>query len=350
MTDHVITEVHPEDSATMAAIDRLLEQEGIRRDANLDYTCAMYDGSGAVVATGSCFRNTLRCFAVRSDLQGEGLLNTIVTHLITRQMMEGYTHLFLYTKPSSSRLFASMGFHEIARVEGSVVFMENRKNGFTRYLGQLEETKKDGVSAAIVMNANPFTLGHRYLIEQAASECDNLHLFIISDSLSLMPFSVRRRLVEQGTADIANVIIHDCGPYIISSATFPSYFLRDEADVIESQARLDLAVFRKIAETLNITDRWAGEEPSSNVTAIYNRIMAEELPACGIRLHVIQRCTAGEDDPSPVSASTVRECIKRGDLASLKELVPETTLNYLMSEEAAPVIQKIRGSDDVIHY
>lgn len=350
MNDHVITEVRPEDSVTMAAIDKLLEREGIRRDANLDYTCAMYDGSGAVVATGSCFRNTLRCFAVRSDLQGEGLLNTIVTHLITRQMMEGYTHLFLYTKPSSSRLFASMGFHEIARVEGSVVFMENRKNGFLRYLAQLSETKKDGVSAAIVMNANPFTLGHSYLVERAASECDNLHLFIISDSLSLIPFSVRRRLVEQGTADISNVILHDCGPYIISSATFPSYFLRDEAEVIESQARLDLTIFRKIAETLNITDRWAGEEPSSNVTAIYNRIMAEELPACGIRLHVISRCTAGEEDPLPISASTVRDRIKRGDFTALKELVPETTLNYLMSEEAAPVIQKIRGSDDVVHY
>lgn len=350
MNDYVITQVRPDDSASMAAVDRLLEQEGIRRDANLDYTCVMYDDDGAVAATGSCFRNTLRCFAVSSEYQGEGLLNSIVTHLITRQTMQGFVHLFLYTKPASAHFFASMGFHEISRVEDSLVFMENRQSGFPRFLRDLSRTRKDGVSAAVVMNANPFTLGHRYLVEQAASGCDNLHLFIISDSLSLIPYSVRRHLVELGTEDIPNVILHDCGSYMISSATFPSYFLRDETDVIETQARLDLAVFRKIAEALDITDRWAGEEPTSKVTGIYNRVMAEELPKSGIRLHVIPRCTAGDDAPQPISASTVRECLKNGDTDRLRSLVPESTLGYFLSDEAAPVIQKIRESEDIIHY
>lgn len=60
-----------------------------------------------------------------------------------------------------------------------------------------------------------------------------------------MPFAVRRKLVEAGVAHLPNVVLHDSGPYIISNATFPSYFLKDEAAVIDGHARLDLAVFTK---------------------------------------------------------------------------------------------------------
>ena len=160
--------------------------------------------------------------------------------------------------------------------------MENRRNGFEEYLASLAGTKTGGLSAALVMNANPFTLGHQYLVEKAASECDTLHLFIVSEDASLVPFPVRKRLVLAGTSHLPNVICHDSGPYIISGATFPSYFLKDEDMVIKSHAGLDITLFIQIAKALSVTSRFAGDEPYSHVTRIYNQIMAERLPAAGI--------------------------------------------------------------------
>ena len=131
MNEFYIAQVLPGDLAGMEAVDRLLEHEGLRRDEHLDYTCAMYDAEGRAVATGSCCRNTLRCFAVSAGHRGEGLLNRILTHLIGYQAERGNYHLFLYTKPDAAAFFGDLGFHEIARVPGSLVFMENRRSGLT---------------------------------------------------------------------------------------------------------------------------------------------------------------------------------------------------------------------------
>ena len=347
MSEYFLSQIFPSDKYSLAQIDALLQREGITRDAHLDYICALRDGDDEIIATGSCFGATLRCFAVSSGHQGEGLLNEIISHLIQVQYAQGNTHLFLYTKETSARFFASLGFYEIARVDGTLVFMENRRSGFPNYLKNLEKTKSSGVSAALVMNANPFTLGHQYLVETAAKNCDTLHLFVLSEDASLVPFAVRKRLVQAGIAHIPGVVIHDSGPYIISSATFPSYFLKDEAAVIDGHARLDLAVFTGIAQALNVTHRFVGEEPTSQVTGLYNRIMAQELPKAGIACHVIPRRETGG---KAISASTVRAALQNGDWDTLKALVPATTLDYFTSPEAAPVLERIRRAGNVVHY
>lgn len=347
MGEYSISQVYPSDRRSLAEIDALLQKEGISRDSNLDYICAMYDGNDEIIATGSCFGPTLRCFAVSREHQGEGLLNEIISHLMEVQVARGNTHLFLYTKVGSAKFFGDLGFYEIARVDGTLVFMENRKTGFPNYLRNLEKTKKDGVSAALVMNANPFTLGHQYLVETAAAACDTLHLFVLSEDASLVPFAVRKKLVQAGTAHVPNVVLHDSGPYIISSATFPSYFLKDEAAVIDGHARLDLAVFTRIARALGVTERYVGEEPTSQVTGLYNKIMAEELPKAGIACHIIPR---KEASGRTISASTVRSALQKGDWDALKTLVPATTLDYFTSPEAASVLERIRRAGNVVHY
>ncbi len=368
MSDYLISRIFPADQRAQRQLDALLHAEGIRKDANLDYTCGMFDDDYHLIATGSCFGNTLRCMAVSSAHQGEGLMNEIVGHLTEIQFARGNTHLFLYTKCESAKFFSSLGFYEIARIPGQIVFMENRRTGFADYIKKLEkdsfsaagsasagasEHTADGRlsahprTAALVMNANPFTLGHQYLAERAAAENDLLHLFIVSEDASLVPFAVRKKLVLDGTAHLNHVICHESGPYIISSATFPSYFQKDEAAVNESHARLDLAVFTRIAQALGITRRYVGEEPTSQVTGIYNRIMCENLPKNGIECTVIPR---KQQDGSAISASTVRQAVKDGDWELLSRLVPETTLRYFQSPEAEPVIRKIRGERSVIHY
>lgn len=381
MSDYFITEVSAGDYDTNEQIHSLLESEGIHKDKHLDYTCAMFDESMHVIATGSCFSNTLRCLAVSSTHQGEGLMNQIITHLISVQFTRGNTHLFLYTKTESAPFFSGLGFYEIANIKNKIVFMENKRNGFSSYLKNLRyesqllpkqgkinteipiplQTPVEAAAhpqkiAALVINANPFTLGHQYLIEKASQENDILHLFIVEEDVSLIPFTIRKKLVLEGTSHLNNIIYHDSGSYIISNATFPAYFQKDDRAVMESHAELDLAIFIKIAKELHITKRYIGEEPFSEVTQIYNTIMSRELPENGINCAIIPRknfsCNTPENGSTslPISASLVRQAIKNRNFKLLEQLVPETTLQYFKSKEASPVLQRIDVATTVIHH
>lgn len=339
--------VFNDDAKEMRRVEALLAQEGIKKDANLEYTMGIYAG-GQLVATGSVFKNTLRCLAVDSRYQGEGLLNKVMTHLLNVQYQLGNFKVFLYTKADKTKFFTDLGFYEIARVEDLVVFMENRATGFRDYLGQLAAKKVAGDSvAAVVINANPFTLGHQFLLEKAAGGNDVVHVFVVSEDVSLVPFKVRYDLARQGVAHLNNVVLHETGDYIISNATFPSYFIKDADTVIEAHARLDIEVFKGIAKVLNITRRYVGEEPFSHVTKIYNGIMKAELEKGGMGCIIVPRKQVGGD---AVSASMVRRYIRDGELAKIKPLVPTSTYDFFVSAAGTDVIRKIQQADDVVHY
>lgn len=337
------------DPRDLMAVDKLLRDSGLRRDRCLDYTCLMWEvGSEGPVATGSCFGETLRCLAVREDRRGEGLLNRLVTHLLNVQMDRGNDHVFLYTRPRNGYLFAPLGFYEIARTD-QVLFLENRPSGFAGYCRALGPAASPGTrAAAVVMNANPFTLGHRALVERAARENDVVHLFMVSEDASLIPFSARRRMICEGVSDLGNVVCHDGGAYMISRATFPSYFIKDSPAVNGSHARLDAAVFQKIAQAVGISARYVGEEPASQVTGVYNRVLLESLPGSGVDCVVIPRETT--PDGRIISAGAVRTAIRDGDMETLRRMTPESTWRYMLSPEMEPVVRAIRESRDVLHY
>ncbi len=350
MSDYIISKIYPEDNFANKQIQRLLHEEGIRQDPNLDYTCGMYDEDMNIIATGSLFKNTLRCMAVSHKYQGQGLMNEIVTHLIDVQFQRGNIHLFLYTKCNTAKFFKDLGFYEIARVDNQLVFMENRKTGFSDYLKDLaaaSPANNTGNVAALVINANPFTNGHLHLVEKAAAENDLLHLFMVSEDASLIPYAVRKKLVMEASSHLPNICYHDSGPYIISKATFPSYFQKDESSVITGHAQLDIAIFKLIAEALNINRRYVGEEPTSQVTGIYNQIMAKVLPSSGIECILVPRL---ELDNAPISASTVRQALHDDKIEKIKPLVPETTYRFFTSPEADDIIKNIQKQDNVIHY
>ena len=340
-----IREITSRDPFAQAEMNALLASSGIARDAHLDYSCGLYDDDEELVATGSALGNTLRCLAVSKAYRGEGLLVQVVSHLLSVEAARGHLQVFLYTKPENLSFFQSLGFYEIARTEAAV-FLENRRDGFCRYCAGLERGN-GGTAAAIVMNANPFTLGHRHLIKTAARENDTLHLFLLSENHGPIPAPVRRRLVEEGIRDIPNVVLHNTGSYMISSATFPSYFLPDSDTAIRAQAELDLAVFSRIAHTLGITRRYLGEEPTSRVTGLYNETMARKLPAAGIECTVIPRLAVGG---RTVSASTVRQAIHDGALEAVRDMLPDTTYRYFTAPEGGPVTAAIQREKDVIHY
>ena len=260
MGEYYFGQIDKRDSSMQKRADELLKKEGISRDPNLELLLGAFDEEGNILACGGIFRNTLRCLCVDSAHQGEGILNEVVSRLVALQAERGNFHLFLCTKPDTAHFLGSLGFYEIARDSGRLVFMENRRDGFSSYLETLRK-ESEGLlpegggskSHAIVMNANPFTLGHQYLCEKAASECELLHIFVLSEELSLFSFKDRFEMVRAGTEHIKNVVLHGTSSYMISAATFPSYFLKGEAEVARAQAELDAEVFSMIAKALDIS-------------------------------------------------------------------------------------------------
>ena len=155
------------------------------------------------------------------------------------------------------------------------------------------------------------------------------------------------KLIKEGTAHLDNIIYHETGSYLISSATFPSYFLKDADIVAEAHTRLDMEIFGRIAKAVGITKRFAGEEKTSRVTAIYNEAMKNILPNFGVEAVIIPRL---EQENKAISASNVRMALKNDDFELLGKLVPQTTYDFFMTDEGKAVIEKIKNADDVVHH
>ena len=180
---------------------------------------------------------------------------------------------------------------------------------------------------AIVMNCNPFTLGHRYLVEQALNRCDRLIVFVVEEDKSVFPFADRLQLVKENLADLKNVLVLPSGEFIISSRTFEEYFNKESLQERKIDTSTDVTLFAsKIAPCLNISVRFAGEEPFDTVTRQYNETMARILPQYGLEFVEIPRLTT---NGTAISASRVRALAKAREFNKLKTLVPKKTLKYL---------------------
>lgn len=313
--------------AKKAAWAALLARCGLEQ-AQAEHTVLVWD-EDELIATGSRDGNILKCIAVDDTRQGEGLTATVLTNLRQEAFRAGLTHLFLYTKPRNEHLFTPLLFYPIART-AQVLLMEDAASGIRNFLSSLDAP--EGECGAIVMNADPFTLGHRYLVETAAKTCRNLLVFVLSEDRGHFPADVRLELVKRGTADLPNVTVLPTGPYLISSATFPTYFLKDRDQATDVQCMLDVEIFlRYFVPRFSITRRFVGTEPLSHLTARYNEILKAQLPPRGVELTEISRTERGGE---PVSASAVRAALAAGDKERVRKLVPQTTFDYLFKEES----------------
>lgn len=205
-----------------------------------------------------------------------------------------------------------------------------KQNGLKAYSSKIqrEVPYRDGIKrGAIVMNCNPFTKGHRYLIETAAGEVDELFIFVVEEDRSFFPFRDRLEMVRRGTKDLKHVHVLRGGQFMISALTFPEYFIKEQAQELKINPTSDIQTFAgEIAPALHISVRFAGTEPRDGITRQYNEAMRELLPVYGIRFREIERIKQGEE---VVSATDVRRALGEGDEKRLRELVPETTLLYL---------------------
>ncbi len=346
--DIITQNVQPMYGSLLSEVETFLLEQDLVFEGIAEFTTILRDENYTIIGTGSLDGNVLKYIAIDSKHQGEGLLGRILTALVTHAISNGIRGLFVFTKPKNKTLFIPFGFYPIEETS-SVLLMENRKNGIAQYVSALVKATDNavlergltvsGVVGAIVVNCNPFTKGHRYLLESSAAQCSLLHVFVVSSDKSAFPTEVRLSLVRQGVADIPNIVVHEASDYLVSVATFPSYFIKEKQSAGQLNSELDIAIFlHYIAPALGITCRFVGTEPLCKTTAAYNRQMQEMLEPKGVRFVEVERL---ESEEQPISASRVRALMGLKKFDELEKLVPSTTYAFIMSERGQKIASQL---------
>ncbi|MBQ6952891.1 MAG: triphosphoribosyl-dephospho-CoA synthase [Bacteroidales bacterium] len=326
-------------------VERFLGENGLRMEA-LDVYCAIEDEDGNILAGAGLSRDIIKCIAVASQARQEGLVAPLISHLISLASARGILELKLFTKPENQAIFESLGFHLLASAPKAIL-MENGR-GLERYCAYLKGFAKEGRCGVVVMNANPFTLGHLYLLQEAARQVDTLYVIPVAEEGQLFSYAERYAMIQcavenyfsQGFAknqfSPAEIVVLEGSAYQISAATFPTYFLKDLSDAAQTQMLLDLDLYtRWIAPALNASVRFVGSEPLDALTNQYNTLIPNAV--------IIPRLTAEKNyflqglaknqfsDADIISASQVRKYLAEGDFHSAAALCPETTWPYLLA-------------------
>ncbi|MBJ3815856.1 [citrate (pro-3S)-lyase] ligase [Shimwellia pseudoproteus] len=318
--------------ARLAAIRYLLADNGLGIDNDIVCFVEAWRDNRLVGCAGLA-GNVIKCVAVERALRGENLSAALLAEVEHVALSQGHFHLFLCTRPANQARFSRSGFWPLAVSGEDAVLMENTPTGLARYCRSLRQLRRPGKQiGSIVMNANPFTLGHRHLVELAAAQCDWLHLFVVREDASFFPYQARLEMVQQGVSHLANVTIHEGSRYIISRATFPAYFLKESGKVHQAWSEIDALLFRDaIAPALGITRRFIGSEPFCDITRQYNQTLHHLLTG-QIAVHEIPRIKA---TGSAISASQVRHLLKTGQFPRIREIVPPTTYAHLVAHYGA---------------
>ena len=318
-------------------VERFLADSGLRLE-DVDYYAAVTDDDGNIIAGGGVQGNVIKCIAVGEAARDTGMSNKLISHLITMATQQGHQSIKVYTKPENRNVFESMGFKVLA-TSPCAILMENGVRGinvYSDYLRQMRGDRPDGATA-IVMNANPFTLGHRYLVEQAAKEASTLYVIAVREDRSTFSYAERLAMIQAGCEGLDNVVVVEGSDYAISELTFPTYFLKQVTDATDTHISLDLDLFaRHIAPALGVTTRYVGSEPIDALTARYNELMQEQLPQHGITVKTVERLTK---DGHPVNATHLRQALANGSLNQAAALVPATTVPYLIAHLATDALR-----------
>ena len=329
----------------LAANDLRLEE--------VDVYLAILDADGEILAGGGLSQDILKCIAVAPEARSEGLAAPLVSRLLAAASARGIHTLKVFTKPENQAIFESLGFKLLARAPKAIL-LENGP-GLARYCARLRSLRRPGRSGVIVMNANPFTLGHRYLIEQASRQVDTLYVIPVKEDVSVFPYAERCAMIQAALSQpvaswASRVVVLPGSDYVISAATFPTYFLKDLSDAAETQMALDLDLYgRWIAPALDASVRFVGSEPCDALTARYNELMpgavviprletpgqaggdASVMPGPDRASHASSVMPGSDRASCALSASRVRAALAAGRFRQAAALCPETSWPYLLA-------------------
>ncbi|PLX86044.1 MAG: [citrate (pro-3S)-lyase] ligase [Desulfuromonas sp.] len=318
----------------------LVENNGLSFEPEVDDLVGAFE-EGRLAGVGARRGNILKMLVIRPDLQHGSLLGELVTELIRSGSRAGIETFFVFTRPENAASFRALNFAPLATRPAAVLLEYGE--GIATYLGRHRDRVRPGTNGAVVANCNPFTLGHRYLVEEAACRVDTLYLFVVREERSAFPFADRLRLVREGTQDLKNVIVLDSSHYAVSAVTFPAYFLKAEESAARLQMEIDLTLFgRHIAPFFSIARRFVAAEPHCRTTRLYNETMQDILPPYGVEAVVMKRKMLNGE---PISASQVRRAIRREAFESVRRMVPAPTFDFIMSEAGRAVRRRLSGQE-----
>lgn len=322
-------------------VNNFLKNFDLKLDKDIDFTIVIRDNNtGEIISTASKYKNIIKCFAIDKNLQGEGITNQLVTTLLNKSFEEGFFHNFVFTKPINIDIFKGVGFKLISKTD-KIALLEIGIPNIEKKLKEILNNFNypNGNNGLIIMNCNPFTLGHLYLIENAAKKVKNLLILIVEEDISIFPFKDRIDLVKKGTSHIKNVTVLGSTEYIISSKTFPTYFLKKNDDISAEYMKLDCTITAEwFCKILNISTRFVGEEPLCPNTKKYNDTMSYIFPKYNINIEILPRIS---NKISIISASKVRELISENDFENLNLYLPKVTLEYLDSDSGKKIIERL---------
>ncbi|TVP96143.1 MAG: GNAT family N-acetyltransferase [Acholeplasmatales bacterium] len=319
------------------AVKCFLHQHNLSYDEDIDESIVLRE-DGKIIGTASVSGNILKCVAVDSEYQGENLLATLISALLQRLRQRDVHHVFVYTIDDHVARFKALGFKPI--VQTMTTALLELGGSIQEALLNLKRSHalSDAPKGCVVVNANPMTLGHVHLIKTAAEHHAETLVFVVSEDRSIFPFAARFAMVTEACRAIPGVTVLPSLDYLVSSATFPKYFLKSESKIREEHALIDVLTFKTYyMKAFNISHRYMGEEPFSPMTSVYNETMKKYL---NNQCHIVPRLKLGEH---PISASTVRKLLRHHGLTeAISPYVPDATVAYLNSPEGETIIRRLK--------
>lgn len=329
--NNVFTRVKRSENKKMAEIAHFLKENDLSVDTTVEVFITV-SRDDRLIACGGIAGNIIKCVAISESVRGEGLALTLATELINLAWERHCTHLFIYTKTEYEALFKQCSFSTIASVPGVMVLMENSATRLKRYAESLATLRHEGRNWLYCDERQSFH-ARPSLSDPTGGGTVRLAASVPGQRRYItLPYEDRLDLVLKGTTDIPRLTVHRGSEYIISRATFPCYFIKEQSVINHCYTEIDLKIFRQyLAPALGITHRFVGTEPFCTVTAQYNLDMrfwleTPTLPAPPITLVEIERLCFQE---TPISASWVRKLLVKHDLTAIAPLVPDATLRYL---------------------
>jgi len=262
-------------------------------------------------------------FFDRAHLTPEG--NGAISKLIAKEIKDNYIIRNTISKSSfSDKEENTFKIIKKARFNAALRYIDE---SFPGYINLLKSNFESGTNGIAVMNCNPFTLGHKYLVSNASKMVDNLYVFVVEEDKSSFPYKQRLEMIKEGLKDITNVKIVPTGKFLVSSMTFPDYFYKEKSFNPSMNVTYDFEIFVDyIAPTLNLKNRFIGSEPYCKTTRKHHSIMKEFLPKKDISVLEIERL---KNEFGPISASKVRKLIKNKEFDKLDSFLPDTSLDLL---------------------
>src|SRR5690554_6026105 len=149
---------------SMELLNHFLKESNLMLDT-LDYAIVLKDNNQIV---GSCCKdkNVLKMIAIHPEYQQHNFVATLISEMQHVLFDQGYTHSFVFTPKKSKEIFISLNYHEIISV-CDVCLLEKGKQKIDDVIESIRKQINTNTSnnGAIVINGNPFTLGHQYLID-----------------------------------------------------------------------------------------------------------------------------------------------------------------------------------------